>query len=314
MAASGADWFVAADARLGDGSREKPFHDPWLAIRSAGPGDVIHVAAGAYYGRYDRSSWVIDCPDLTILGGYSRDFTTRTPWKKPSVFSFFSGYEATRESNIIAGRGDHSGLTLDGLFFDASGANMYGNKPGDGISSYPNMSGAIASFNAANVTIRNSIFVNCANGGVELSGDGSHFENNLLLNMIGIGMLNLRSSPTMISHPIVALNNSFCFMHDVGDPPGSGGDSAIGIRVNCPAIVQDNIFVSCGNAAISLYLDPARVSIERTFFFLTPRDIVKIRSQGNSGEITEETLEELEDIGFNSSVDNLVRDPAITGL
>ncbi|MCU1255671.1 MAG: hypothetical protein JWM83_1970 [Candidatus Angelobacter sp.] len=309
------DWFVAAESGFaGDGSRDKPFHDPWQAIHCAGPGDVIHIATGTYYGRYDRSSWIIDCPNLTIRGGYGRDFTTRTPWKTPSVFAFFPGYEATRESNMVAGRGDHSGLTLDGLLFDASGANLYGNKPGDGISSYPNMSAAIASFNAANVTIRNSIFVNSANGGVELSGDGSHIENNLLLNMIGIGMLDLRSSSTMIGHPIVARNNGFCFIHDVGDPPGSGGDSAIGIRVNCPAVLQDNIFVSCGNAAISLYLDPARVSIERNLFFLTPRDLVKSRSQGNSGEITEKNLEELEDIGVKSSADNIVQDPGMTGL
>ena len=61
--------------------------------------------------------------------------------------------------------------------------------------------------------------------------------------------------------------------------------------------MQDNVFVSCGNAAISLYIDPALVSIERNLFFLTPRDIVESRAQGNSGEIAKGNLEELEDIG-----------------
>src|SRR5947199_8241999 len=98
------NWFVAAGSRFGDGSRDKPFHDPWLALRSAGPGDVIHVAAGTYYGRYDRSSWVIDRPNLTILGGFSSNFSVRTPWKTPSVFAVFSGYESTRENNILAGQ------------------------------------------------------------------------------------------------------------------------------------------------------------------------------------------------------------------
>src|SRR6185436_17475754 len=109
-----ADWFVAAGAAGGDGSRDKPFHDPWLALYHAGPGDVIHIAAGIYYGRYDRSSWVIDCPNLTIRGGYSRDFSKRAPWQTPSVFAALPECEAVRENNVLAGRGDHSGLTLDG--------------------------------------------------------------------------------------------------------------------------------------------------------------------------------------------------------
>jgi hypothetical protein len=313
MPAQGADWFVAAGS-FGDGSRENPFHDPWQAMRSASPGDVIHVAAGTYFGRYDRSSWVIDCPNLTILGGYSRDFITRTPWKTPSVLAIFSECEAVRENNMFGWQGEPSGLTLDGLFFDASGANTYGDKPGEGIRAWPNMAGAIASFNAAEVTIRNCIFVNGANGGVELSGAGSRFENNLLLNIIGIGMLDLRSSTTLITQPITVRNNSFCFIHDTGAPAGSGADSAIGIRINCPAIVQDNIFVSCGNAAISLYLDPARVSIDRNLFFLTPRSILRSRFQGSSGEINEQNIEELEDIGVKSAAGNIVHDPGMTGL
>ena len=69
------DWFVAAGAKSGDGSLDKPFHDPWLAFYCAAAGDVIHIAAGTYFGRYDRSSWVIDRPNLTVRGGYNRDFS-----------------------------------------------------------------------------------------------------------------------------------------------------------------------------------------------------------------------------------------------
>ncbi len=45
------DWYVAEGSLPGDGSLEKPFHDPWLALYSAGPGDTIHISAGTYYGR-----------------------------------------------------------------------------------------------------------------------------------------------------------------------------------------------------------------------------------------------------------------------
>jgi len=120
------DWFVAPTGSKGDGSRERPFHDPWVALRRAEPGDTIHIAAGTYYGRLDRSSWIIECPKITVLGGYLRDFTTRTPWKTPSVFAAWSGYEYARENNLIGGREDHSDLVLDGLCFDSEGRNLYG--------------------------------------------------------------------------------------------------------------------------------------------------------------------------------------------
>ena len=307
------DWFVAAGSRFGDGSRDKPFHDPWLALRSAAPGDVIHIAAGTYYGRYDRSSWIVDRPNLTIRGGYSRDFSTRTPWQTPTAFAVFSGYEYTRENNLLNGHEDHSGLVLDGLFFDASGRNTYGDKPVEGLKSYPTMDGPIASFNAKQVTIRNCVFANSTAGGVELSGDGSRFENNLVINIIGIGMLDLRSAMEQ-TQPITVLNNTFCFAHDLGPPCGTGADQAIGIRVNRPAVIHDNLFISCGNAAISLYRDPDRVSIDRNLFYVTPLNLVNSRVSGNTADITETNIDELEDVGVKSAADNVVQDPGITGF
>jgi len=307
-----ADWFVAPGAKSGDGSRNKPFHDPWLALRAAGPGDVIHIASGTYHGRYDRNSWIVDCPNLTIRGGYDREFSRRTPWETPSVFAVFPGYEGAQESNLIAGRADHPGLVLDGLFFDAAGRNTYGEKPGEGIRSWPNMSGPIASFNAKEVTIRNCVFANSANAGVELGGEGSRFENNLVINMIGIGMLHLRNQPG--GEAITVLGNTFCFAHDVGPPCGTGGDQAIGIRAGGPSVIHDNVFISCGNAGIALYRDLDRVSIDRNLFYLTTRDVVNSRMSGNTADITESNIDEMEDVGLKSSAGNVVQDPAMTGL
>jgi hypothetical protein len=313
MPASTTDWFVAAGAKDGDGSRAKPFHDPWQALRAAGPGDVIHIAAGTYYGCYDRSSWVVDAPNLTIRGGYSPDFSRRTPWNTPSVFAVWPEYESSRESNLITGATDHTGLVLDGLFFDAAGRNAYGEKPVEGIRAYPNTSGPIAAFNAKNVTIRNCVFGNSANAGVELAGEGSRFENNLVVNVIGLGLLTLRNSSGG-GEPITVVHNTFGFAHDVGPPCGTGADQAIGIRVGGPAVIHENLFVSCGNAAISLYGDPARVSVDRNLFYLSPRDVLKSRVQGSTAEITETNVDEMEDIGLKSSAGNVVQDPGMTGF
>src|SRR5690349_14620848 len=81
--AAAADLFVAQNfnpSPTADGSKQKPFHDPYLAFRAANAGDTIHIAAGTYYGRFDRASWLIDRPNLTVLGGYNADFSSRNPW------------------------------------------------------------------------------------------------------------------------------------------------------------------------------------------------------------------------------------------
>src|SRR5215204_2867509 len=307
------DWFVAPTGVRGDGSRERPFHDPWVAFRRAEPGDTIHIAAGSYHGRFDRSSWIVETPRLTVLGGYSRDFSTRTPWKTPSVFACYPAYEYARENNLIAGRDDHSGLVLDGLCFDAAGRNEYADPPAGGISKIPAMDGVAASFSAANVTIRNCVFANSANGGVELQGAGSRFENNLLISMIGIAMLALRSSTKLIEQPIVVAGNAFCFMHDLDDPAGRGGDRSQGVRVQAPSVIENNVFVSCGNSAIGVLLDVERVAIERNLLFATPHSLITCNTSGFKGEIKEKNLEELEDIGFKACAGNVVQDPAFKG-
>lgn len=308
------DWFVAPTGIRGDGSRENPFHDPWAAFRRAEPGDTIHIAAGTYYGRLDRSSWIIQAPMITVLGGYSSDFTSRNPWKTPSVFAAWNGYEYAREVNIIAGREDHSGLVLDGVCFDSAGINRYADTKDGGITSTPNSGGPIAAFGSDRVTIRNCVFTNSGTGGVELQGSDSRFENNLLINIIGTSMLHLRSSSQMIEKPIVVTDNTFCFLHDVGEPAGQGGPQAHGIIVRCPSVIDNNVFVSCGNSAISNYVDPGFVGIQNNVFFATPRDIVEHHVDGSKFEIKEKNLDELEDLSFKSSAANVVQDPAMIGI
>lgn len=75
------DWFVRAGSEGGDGSKAKPFKDPYLALEKCEAGDAIHVAQGVYRGKLDTGYWVIDFPNLQLLGGYNATFTERNPWK-----------------------------------------------------------------------------------------------------------------------------------------------------------------------------------------------------------------------------------------
>jgi hypothetical protein len=310
-----ADWFVAPDAGAGDGSRVRPFHDPYVALRIAEPGDTIHIAAGTYYGRYERSYWEVDRPRITILGGYNHDFSQRAPWRTPSIFAVYRGYEFTRDSSLLVGRGDHTSLVLDGLVFDAAGRNTYGGSP-NGLSAISPVDGAIVSLTSPDVTIRNSVFVNSATGGIELAGEGSRFENNLVINMLGTGMLTLRDPSRHNGQPFVVRSNTFAFAHDSSGPPlGRGADNGICIRVSASAIIENNAFISCANAAIALLgADQGRVNVDRNLFHMIPHDIVARKNGADVADIDEQTLDELADLGLKSAADNNIQDPQLTGL
>src|SRR4051794_1887743 len=305
------DFFVAAGATAGDGTRQQPFHDPWLALRAAAPGDRIPIAAGTYTGRGERSSWVVDCPDLTVLGGYGPDFATRTPWRTPTVLAARAGLRVPHEPNMLQGTGDHDGLVLDGLFFDASGRDDYDELGALAQAFYGN--GAIVSLRSERITVRGCAFANGSSGAVDIGGKAGVFENNIVVNCVGSSLLTVRDSDP--EAPTTVSRNTFCFAHDDSDPPrGSGADRAIGVRVNGAATIADNVFVGCGNAAIACLGDVGQIGVDRNLFFATPRDIVRSRVPGAEAEITEENAEELEDVGLRSAAGNTIGDPQLSGL
>src|SRR3954464_7561435 len=122
--ASARDWFVSAAAEPGgDGSKAKPFHDPYVALEQVDAGDTVHIAAGSYYGRLDCAHWEIRSPRLTLLGGYKPDFSARDPWSSPTVLAAPKDLAGVNELSMINGRDDHSGAVLDGLVVDGGNRN-----------------------------------------------------------------------------------------------------------------------------------------------------------------------------------------------
>jgi len=61
----GRDWFVRAGSTGGDGSREKPFRDPFQALEKAEGGDTIHVAGGDYFGKLRSGKWLLTINTMT---------------------------------------------------------------------------------------------------------------------------------------------------------------------------------------------------------------------------------------------------------
>ena len=52
----GRDWFVRAGVSGGDGTRAKPFRDPFQALEKAGEGDTIRVVGAEYFESCTREN------------------------------------------------------------------------------------------------------------------------------------------------------------------------------------------------------------------------------------------------------------------
>ncbi len=126
------DYYVSAARGKGKhATKEKPAKDLGNILRKLKPGDVVHIAEGTYTGRGDNGTDIIKVP-ITIIGGYSDDFSTRDPWgahktiltgdnlsdnwqREPRIFFDLSKY---REKEMPP-------IHVDGIIIDHSGRNRY---------------------------------------------------------------------------------------------------------------------------------------------------------------------------------------------
>jgi len=108
--AVGRDWFVRAGATGGDGSKDKPYRDPYQALEKCEAGDSIHVAGGEYVGKLRAGTWKVDTTDITMLGGYDKDFASRDPWKNPTLLYCPPDFKGTRGGYTPAGGWGPHGL------------------------------------------------------------------------------------------------------------------------------------------------------------------------------------------------------------
>lgn len=68
----GRDWFVKAGATGGDGSKEKPFRDPFQALEKAEGGDSIHIAGGTILEGCGQESGWCQCGTCRFWVGMTR--------------------------------------------------------------------------------------------------------------------------------------------------------------------------------------------------------------------------------------------------
>ncbi len=211
------DWYVSSSRGKGKkGTKEKPAKDLGNIVSKLKPGDVVHIAAGTYLGKGKSGMDRITVP-VSILGGYSDDFSSRDPWQAHKTI--LSGMNKTRNYKVGARLEiDLSKyrvkkvfpILVDGLIIDQGAQNQYKTEaqhmivrkanPKKGTNPTPDRGalfirvGRSPDFKTPwDITVRNNIIMNSAptQGALAVfafEGSKVHIKNNLVINCTGTGI------------------------------------------------------------------------------------------------------------------------------
>ena len=214
MSAFGAEWYVSAaiGKKKNEGtSKDAPLKAIWSALEKAAPGDVIYVAQGNYHGK-TSCGWILIDKPVSIIGGYSDDFSVRDITKYPTMLKPTNEMNQTKPAMDIGTVGfkmyktaidaatlANTTTVIDGLYIDQGDANSYHATkgkpegvetgmflipPDQGNTQYPSINSAeLKGLSVGNLTIQNCVFLNASNYGIQLN----HFQGDLkILNNVFI--------------------------------------------------------------------------------------------------------------------------------
>ncbi len=225
MAASSAfagDFYVSAGRGRGKAAtKEKPAKDLGNIISNLNPGDTVHIAAGTYLGKGKSGCDLITVP-VSIIGGYSDDFSRRDPWG--AFKTVLTGKNSTKNYKVgprlmislkkyeyhKSGGNDTPKIVVDGLIIDQGPQNRYKDaaktllvreaNPNTGENSTPDRGALVITVSRTkdrsgkwDILVRNCVIMNSAptQGAMTISGyRGSTvtIDNNLVINNTGTGI------------------------------------------------------------------------------------------------------------------------------
>lgn len=223
-----ADIYVNASRGRRGGTIELPYKYLGDALAKAQPGDVIHVSAGLYHGKGNSGHWEIKQDNLTILGGYDDQFTTRDPFSHRTLLQFDSSSDnkTTRpagselKATENAGRKPLNGIVIDGLWLDGGNRNKYREDPSNPSMKLDSSPGDfllhIKVAKGSKAVVKNCTFINPGkSAALMVQGEGgSEYEcvNNVFVNGVYhhmiVGRLSARNDVRMKA---TVANNSFLF-------------------------------------------------------------------------------------------------------
>ena len=328
------------------GTKEAPYKNLWKALSVAKDGDVIHVAEGNYPGKMKCGWFKMEKP-VSIVGGYSADFSQRDPLKYKTMF------QPANENNdkkvgtqgllhlefdknpMRAPKGFD--IVIDGLIFDDGFASSYHAVKGkpEGFDTgmwlegpaknkadkFPSanrycISSATASRGDGKLTIRNCTFVNGSNYAVNLnwykgsiSIDNNVFCNNRML------AINVACSNGSGKIDWECANNTILFtwsrLNDLADM-----GFAIRNNENCNANIHNNIIglnVLTGFDNTKGNPKKKTTKLDNNIFFLNRESDVQMTMSPSVVKVRVDSFEDLEEVdGIESIEGNIdLKDPKI---
>lgn len=260
--AKGRDWFVRAGSSGGDGSKEKPFKDPYLALDKCEAGDTIHVAGGEYVGKLRAGHWVVDCPDVTMLGGYDKEFGSRDPWKNPTLLYTPADFKGSRGGYTFEGSDDHTNFVLDGFVFDKKLNNKY-DPAGDLLVGESDKTPHLW-LSRPGCVVRNCLFINGAEGAVRMTA-AQTIENCVFLNHYKYAVaIEAGFTPTV---PLIFRNNTVAFAWEERFGKGHGITAdLLMLTTYVNAVVDNNIFEFADQHGIRISAEPKDVELTNNVF------------------------------------------------
>ncbi len=256
---AGNDYYVSPKGRGRVGSKEKPAKDLAALIKKLKKGDVIHIAAGTYIGKAGLSSDIISVP-VSIIGGYSPDFSTRDPWGKyKTIMTGTNELKAATTERIGIKAPRMSGeFVLDGLIIDNGPRNRFKTvkklmilrkaNMEKGENPTPETPGIkILIGSDSKVTIKNCVIMNTAptQGALDVQiGKNSvaYIENNLIINNTGEGIMMKTKHHGNDGLPKFFVKNNTILFNWKHDAFASYGGNSIMMDGNTEVFAEDNVF------------------------------------------------------------------------
>ena len=329
------------------GTKNAPYKNLWKAISIAKDNDVIHIAEGIYPGKMKCGWFKLEKP-VSLIGGYSADFSQRHPLKFKTMFQPKNEHNDKKsgalgilhieleKSPMKAPKGFQ--MIIDGIIFDDGFASSYHatkgkpagfdtgmwlegpamNKAADKFPSANRYSiySATASRGEGDLTIRNCTFVNGSNYAVNI---------NWYKGKVGI-INNVFCNNRMISINVTCSNgrekldwecayNTVIFtwsrLNDLAD-------MGFGIRnnTNCNANIHNNIIglnVLTGFDNTKGNPKQKKTLLNNNIFFLNRESDVQMTVSPSIAKIKVDSFEDLEGTdGIESIEGNIdLKDPGI---
>ncbi len=238
----GENIYVKAGSNGGNGTKNAPYAELWKALEKALRGDVIHVAQGTYTGKGGSGAFIVKVPNLTMVGGYNRDFSSRQPFKNFTILQRAKDYRGDwtgLPEGIIEGKhhSDHSNLVVDGFVLDSRSRNAY--KPNGDINARKSWKGTLFHCYSENIKARNCILLNPYADGIYCTWQGKENEisNCFILNTFYTAI----STRSAQKNAVVKIkNNTIGF---VWEQPGKGGGTSLFVGSQGQTIAENNVFM-----------------------------------------------------------------------